>query len=218
MKWKAPYRTMVIRTLEMGGGGWKGVFDLLWNKRYGRVQCFFVSSFSLPFKLCQKQKRKRVIACFFFSLHFFMFLIFIFPLSAGMLSASPLSLRMLTAEGKIKFIFLELFLKEEWRKTTKNETKRGKLERLNSAAIKYDNPYFIKCNYKVIGRSWNSKLEIQIEFWINWKIQYCGCRSFQVMFSSSLFDVFFNCASMFVFILKFSYNVTFSRRRYSIFS
>jgi len=39
------------------------------------------------------------------------------------------------------------------RKTMKNETKRGKLERPNSAAIKYDNPYFIKCNYKVIGRS-----------------------------------------------------------------
>ena len=44
---------------------------------------------------------------------------------------------------------------------------------------------------KVIGVNWNSKIEIQIEFWINWKIQYCGCRSFQVMFSSSLFDVFF---------------------------
>ena len=37
MKWKAPYRTMVIRTLEMGGGGWKGVFALLWSKKYGRV-------------------------------------------------------------------------------------------------------------------------------------------------------------------------------------
>ena len=102
---------------------------------------------------CVKSKKKKSNSMFFFSLHVFMFLIFIFPLSAGMLSASPLSLRMLTAEGKIKFIFLELFLKEERRKTTKNETKRGKLERPNSAAIKYDNPYFIKCNYKVIGRS-----------------------------------------------------------------
>ena len=146
-------------TSDPGDGRWlsKGSLSLVKQEvrtcRSVSAQCFIVSSFSLPFKLCQKQKRKRVIACFFFSLHFFMFLIFIFPLSAGMLSASPLSLRMLTAEGKIKFIFLELFLKEERRKTTKNETKRGKLERPNSAAIKYDNPYFIKCNYKVIGRS-----------------------------------------------------------------
>ena len=82
MKWKAPYRIMVLRTLEMGGGCRKGVY-LLWNKRYGRVaqSRLIVSSSHLSVFLsnCVKSKKEKSNSMFFLQSALFHVLNFHFP-------------------------------------------------------------------------------------------------------------------------------------------
>ena len=88
--------------------------------------------FQSSFQIVSKAKKKKSNSMFFLQSALFHVLNFHFPSvcwHALRFSASPPSLRMLTAEGKIKFIFLDLFFKK------KNEGRRRRTKQ-NAANLK----------------------------------------------------------------------------------